>query len=169
MQSVRRGLGRIADAASAAPTEERPPLRLVEPAAPAAPVSFPLGARTRAADASGRLKFTGSPGLAETLGWEPGSLDAVIVEGWLVLRQPAALVGERSARNSSRAAYSVMKAGAERVTLKPAHLDRLGAGPGAHLLTALAPAAGVLVVVDPVACLSAAPAVVTTALAPDHT
>jgi hypothetical protein len=160
---TRRSLGKISDGSLDLAAAGGPGLRLVQTARPS-PMEFPFGAQTRTVDDSGRLKLHSQPALAEVLAWQGGSLDAVVVEGWLVLRQPPHLVGASASRYSSAARYVRSAAGLERITLKPSHLEQLGVSPDWHLLVAVAPAAGALVVVNPSSCLLAAPGVVLDAL-----
>ncbi|QYG91058.1 hypothetical protein HC251_00485 [Iamia sp. SCSIO 61187] len=156
---VRRRLGKIGSGAFSPAGPARAPLRLAHPTAPA-PTAFPLGAQTRTVDPSGRLKLNSDPRLGEVLGWEPGVLDVVIVDGWAVLRQLGSGIGVKSPRYSSEASYVRSSAGVERITLKPAHIEHLVRGTDRHLLVAAAPSSGALIVVDPGVCLAGAPGVV---------
>ncbi len=118
---------------------------------------FPAGAQTRSVSADGRFRFAAGPGgLAELLGWGTGALDAVGIEGWLVLTQRPEQVGAPRGRNRATAGF-IVSARCERLTLRAAHLANLGVAPGNHLLIAPVPARGALVVVDPCVCAALAP------------
>lgn len=109
------------------------PLTTVRAGLPAAALQFPAGAETRRLDADGRIKVawsnssTQGVGLSSVLGWEPGALDAVIVDGWMVLTQRPDLIGAKTRRQSIHGRFSVGASGVERIGLTAAHIDRLGA------------------------------------------
>jgi len=168
IERARRSLGKIADSAvGPAVTAAGPHLWAVHVASPAPASTFPLGAQTRKADASGRIKLHTDPALADVLGWHDGALDAVFSGGWLVLRQSPHHIGATSARNGATARYSREANGLERVALKPAHLERLALGADRYLLVAPAPTGPALLVVNSVVCLAGAPRLVTDALHAD--
>jgi hypothetical protein len=141
---------------------ERPhsaaPLRLVSAAAPKSAARFPLGCTGRELDAKGRLKphlKTGS--LSVLLGWQPGVLDTVIVDGYMTLSQRPEQIGVSGGRCGARVGFTVIASGVERISLRPAHLFQLDATPGDELMLAPIPDRGALVIVNPMVLAGFAP------------
>jgi hypothetical protein len=91
------------------------------------------------------------------LGWAAGELEVVLVEGWVVITQPARLRLVQD-RCGQRARFSVERSGVQRVGLRPAHLMQLGIGEDRQLLIASVPGHGALVIVSPQVCAVHAPA-----------
>lgn len=130
-------LGRIGAAALAAEPApvNRPELTLVH-ARVEQPLRFPCGAETRKIDASNRIKLHLADGpLQEVLGWELGALDAVTIDGWLVLTQPTGFAGGRRDRCGPHARFTAPGGDRERITFRPAQLDCLHASKGRHRLS----------------------------------
>jgi hypothetical protein len=121
----------------------------------APPAALPAGAALRSCDDKGRMKPGFARPLAELLGWEDGALACHAEGPWLVLTQPEALRGARRIRNSTRAHLNC--SGTERLCLSPAQAHAvLGAARQVFLVPV--PEVGALVVADPGAFLSGAPA-----------
>ena len=103
---------------------ERPhsaaPLRLVSASAPKSAARFPLGCTGREFDVKGRLKPHLEAGpLAELLGWQPGVLDTVIVDGYMTLSQQPEHIGVSGGRCGARIGFTVIASGVERISLRP--------------------------------------------------
>jgi len=125
-----------------------------------APVALPAGAATRRLDGDGRIKLGGDLCLSELLGWAPGALEVRCDGRWLVLTQPADLVGARRTRDSSHATFSstpTAKGAVERLALPPAQRQRVTSGSCASVLAIPVPGNCALLLVNPVAVLEAAP------------
>jgi hypothetical protein len=136
---------------------------LIVSAALAVPkLRFPLGAETRRLDADGRIKIawtTPEPvRLSDLLGWGRGALDVIMIDGWMLLTQPECLAGVKPARFASNAVFTSSASGAERISLKPAHINQLAIADMRTVLVAPVPAFGALMLVSPVTCLGSAPA-----------
>jgi hypothetical protein len=161
---LQQRLGRIGAAALAhAPAPvNRPELTLVHARSDQARPSFPCGAETRKIDNSNRIKLHLPTGpVSSVLGWVLGALDAVTVDGWLALTQPSGFAGARRDRCGPNARFTSPGGDRERITLRPAQLECLGATKGDYLLIAAVPDAGALIVVNPAVCLSVAPGHIT--------
>ena len=160
-QARLRRLGRIGVAT--APSAEAPShLSLLRghKGLPATPAALPAGAATRQLDADGRMKLGGDLCLSELLGWAPGALEVRCDGPWLVLTQPADLVGARRARNSSCATFSATqtaKGAVERLGLAPAQRQRVATAGCASVLAIPVPENSTLLLVNPVAVLEGAP------------
>lgn len=130
-------LGRIGAAALAAEPApvNRPELTLVH-ARVEQPLRFPGGAETRKIDVSNRIKLHLADGpLQEVLGWELGALDAVTIDGWLVLTQPTGFAGVRRDRCGPHARFTAPGGDRERITFRPAQFDCLHTSKGRHRLS----------------------------------
>jgi hypothetical protein len=158
IEAMRRGLGTLASPAASDATGRVTPLTLIHSKAPTPAGSFPLGAQTRRIDECMRLKFApNGVTMAELLGWEPGALDAVCHDGWLMLSQDPERVRPRRGYHSAFARFSVASNGTSRISLSHAHLDNLGVGAGHDVLVAVLPDASRVLVIDPVRILDSAP------------
>lgn len=121
----------------------------------APPAALPAGAALRCCDDKGRMKPGFARPLAELLGWEEGALACHAEGPWLVLTQPEALRGATRIRNSTRAHLNC--SGTERLCLSPAQAHAV-LGAARQVFMVPVPGAGALVVADPGAFLSGAPA-----------
>ena len=151
-----RRLGRLGGTGEAPSRTGRPHLHLVPPAAPTRVVA-PVTAFTRTVDRSGRLKLTGASVPSAWLGWQPGPLAVHAFEGWLVIRQPTPGAGAVPGRFGTAATLSLGAGGAERITLRPAHLELVGLPQDRQLLIAVFQSPDALVVVSPQQMFSAIP------------
>ena len=159
-QARLRRLGRLGVAPESADAPAHLSLLRERKGLPSAPAELPAEAATRALDADGRMKLGGDLCLSELLGWAPGGLEVQCDGWWLVLTQPADLVGAHRARNSSCASFSVTKTAkgtVERLALPPAQRKRVTSGDCASMLAIPVPATSTLLLVNPVALLEAAP------------